>query len=244
MAVETRIGASPVSKTFGYDGMDRLTSVCFQAGSCPGGSDPFVRWSYDGVGNRLSEVRPSGTTSYSYDQMDRMLSAGATSYTYDRNGNQLSAGSRTFTYELANRLKTTTASGTTTTYTYDGDGKRLQASTGSQASAKTNFLWDVTGGLPELVLERNGNNALLRRYVNGQGRPVFMSTSASTSNYYHWDPLGSVRNVTNASGATQLTYDYDPYGAVRTQTGTLTNLVKFTGQYQDPTGLYHLRAPQ
>ena len=133
---ETRTGTSPVTKTFTYDQLDRLTGVCFQTGTCPGGGDPFIRWDYDGVGNRLSEQRPTGTTSYTYDQMDRMLTAGATSYTYDRNGNQLSAGSRTFTWDLTNRLKSTTASGTTTTYSYDGDGKRLQASTGSGATRK------------------------------------------------------------------------------------------------------------
>ncbi len=139
-----------MSKTFQYDAMDRLTGVCYLATTCPGGSDPFIRWTYDKVGNRLTEQRPTGTTSYSYDQMDRMLSAGATLYTYDRNGNQLTAGSRTFTYDLANRTRTTSASGTTTTYSYDGDGKRLQASTGNSPNAKTNFLWDTTTGLPQL----------------------------------------------------------------------------------------------
>ena len=241
---ETRTGTSPVTKTFSYDQMDRLTGVCFQAGSCPGGSDPFIRWDYDGVGNRLSETRPAGSTSYSYDQVDRLLSAGATSYTWDRNGNQLTAGSRSFTWDLANRLKTTAASGTTTTYSYDGDGKRLQASTGSGNNAKTNYTWDPNGALPMLVREASGNNGLLRRYVNSDSGPVFMSTTGSNAFYYHPDALGSVRNVTDTAGATQPTYDYEPYGTVRTRTGTLANFVKFTGQYQDPTGLYHLRARQ
>ena len=172
-----------------------------------------------------------------------MLSAGATAYTYDRNGNELSAGSRTFTYDLANRVKTTAAAGTTTTYTYDGNGIRLQASTGTQAAKTTNFLWDVNQGLPLLAREDNGSGTLQRRYVYGQ-RLIFMSTSASNAYYSHYDPLGSVRDVTSSTGATQLTYDYEPYGSVRTQTGTLTNFVKFTGEYQDPTGLYHLRARQ
>jgi len=239
---ETRTGASPVSKTFQYDAMDRLTGVCYQAGTCPGGDDPFIRWTYDPAGNRLTEQRPAGTTAYSYDGMDRLLLAGNTSYTYDRNGNQLLAGSRTLTWDLANRLRTTAASGTTTTYSYDGEGKRLQASTGSASNSKTNYSWDLSTGLPELVLERRGNNSLWRRYVNGLG-PIFMSTGTNAL-YYHTDLLGSVTNVTNASGATQLTYDYEPFGTVRSQTGTLTNLVKFAGQYQDPTGLYHLRARQ
>jgi len=112
-----RTGSLAQTQTYGYDANDRLTSVCFQAGACPGGSDPFIRWTYDKVGNRLSEQRPgAASTNYSYDARDRLLSAGATSYSYDQNGNELSAGSRSFTYDLANRLKTTTQATTTTTY--------------------------------------------------------------------------------------------------------------------------------
>ncbi len=242
---ETRTGASPVSKTFQYDNMDRLTGVCYLATLCPGATDPYIRHTYDGVGNRLTEARPStATKNYTYDNMDRLLTAGATSYTWDRNGNQLSAGTRTFTWDLANRMKTTTASGTTTTYSYDGDGVRLQASTGTAASAKTNFQWDVNNSLPMLAREANGSDSLLRRYVYGQ-RLIFMSTTSSNAWYYHYDPLGSVRNVTGSTGATQLTYDYEPYGAIRSSSGsTPTNLLKFTGEYNDPTGLYHLRARQ
>ena len=243
---ETTTGSAPVTKSFGYDQMDRLTSVCFQAGTCPGGSDPFIRWTYDGVGNRLSEQRPSGTTSYTYDARDRLLSAGATSYTYDANGNELAAGSRTFTWDLANRLKTTTLAPTTTTYTYDGDGIRTQASTGTTNQSKTNFTWDVNRSLPQVVREASGSNSIYRRYFYGTDL-LWMSTLENNSNafYFHYDPLGSVRNVTAQGGATQLTYDYEPYGTTRTQTGSSPpNLVKFTGEYEDPTGLYHLRARQ
>ncbi|MGH3809688.1 MAG: hypothetical protein ACRDRU_24310, partial [Pseudonocardiaceae bacterium] len=49
---------------------------------------------------------------------------------YDPNGNQTQAGIRSFTYDAANRLSSTTASGTTASYAYDGDGLRLRASTG------------------------------------------------------------------------------------------------------------------
>jgi hypothetical protein len=58
-----RTGSLAQTQTYSYDDMDRLTGVCFQAGTCPGASDPFIRWSYDGVGNRLTETRPTGTTS-------------------------------------------------------------------------------------------------------------------------------------------------------------------------------------
>jgi RHS repeat-associated protein len=189
---------------------------------------------------------PAGTTSYSYDARDRLLSAGSTSYTYDENGNELSAGSRTFTWDLANRLKTTTLSPTTTTYTYDGDGNRTQASTGTTSQSKTNFTWDVNLELPQVIRESSGSGGIYRRYFHGLDL-LWMSTLENNSNafYFHSDPLGSVRHVTAQGGATQWTYDYEPFGVTRAQTGSSpTNLVKFTGEYEDPTGLYHLRARQ
>jgi RHS repeat-associated protein len=240
-------GAVSSTTTYAYDANDRLTSVCFQAGTCPGASDPFIRWTYDKVGNRLTEARPSGaSTTYTYNGLDELTQAGTTAYTYDQNGNEKSAGSRTFTYDLANRLKTTATAGTTTTYTYDGDGTRLQASTGTAASAKTNYLWDTNRDLPRLALERDGNNALLRRYVYGQRRIAMRS--GTSDYYYNYDGLGSVRNVTSSTGATQWTDTYEPFGAIRTETknvGTApSNFMKFAGEYVDPTALYHLRARQ
>lgn len=51
-----------------------------------------------------------------------------------------------------------------------------------------------------------------------------------------------MRAVTAQSGSTLRTYDYEPFGSTRAQTGTQENYHKFAGEYEDPTGLYHLRA--
>jgi RHS repeat-associated protein len=240
-------GAVSSTQTYGYDADDRILSVCFQAGTCPGASDPFIRWTYDAVGNRLTEDRPGAATlTYTYNALDQLTEAGATTYTYDHNGNQLSAGTTTMSYDLANRLSTLDSGSTTTTYAYDGDGGRLQASIGSQAADKTNYLWDIVNPLPMLALERDGANALLRRYVYGQ-RLISMTTGGSKY-YYHFDTLGSMRNLTSSGGNTHWTDTYEPYGAIRTETknnpSAPTNLMKFTAEYNDPTGLYHLRARQ
>ena len=70
--------------------------------------------------------------------------------------------------------------------------------------------------------------------------------SGGSTFYFAYDGLGSVVNLTNASGATQWTYAYLPYGGVRTETKNATqapaNVLRFTGQVLDPTGLYQLRA--
>jgi len=246
----TAVATADGTINYAYDALDRLTEACF-APSCPGSSDPFIRYAYDDVGNRRTETRPSGTTTYTYNDSDQLTSqsgpGGTVSYTYDANGNQTGAGNRSFTYDLANRVATTMAGGTTITYTYDGDGKRLQVSSGTQASSKTNYLWDPNGALPLLVREADGKDVLLRRYMYGADL-VSMTTGAG-SFYYHYDGLGSVANLTSATGTPQWTYTYEPFGSIRTElrndSAAPTNLMRFTGELFDTsTGLYHLRARQ
>ncbi len=237
-----RTGGVSQTQVHTYDVNDRILSTCFQAAACPVGSAALVTWTYDKVGNRLTEKRSSTTVTSTFNTADQLTAAGSTNYTYDSNGNQLTAGTRTFTYDLANRLKTTVSGSTTTTYTYDGDGVRQQTSTGTAASAKTNFVWDINQGLPQVALERNGSNNLQRQYIYGLKR---IRQTVGTASYYHTDQLGSVTNTTSASGASQRTWSYEPYGVIRTSTGSSpTNFVNFTGDYLDPTGLYHLRARQ
>src|SRR5207245_4224032 len=189
------------------------------------------RWTYDAVGNRLTEARPSGTATYTYNGNDQLLSAGATTYTYDANGNETQAGTRTFSYDAANQLTTTRAGNTTTTYTYTGDGLRVSASTGPQAAATTNFGWDIVGPIPQIAAEEDGNSSLLRTYLYGLNR-IAMATGGA-SYYYHYDQLGAAINVTSSAGVTQWTDTYDPFGAIRTATKNVSkapaNFMTFTG---------------
>jgi len=240
----TTITGSGGTTSYGYDNRDRLTSVCLK-NKCPSPNDPFIRWTYDPAGNRLTEARPGNTTTYSYNADDELTAVGSTTYSYDANGNQTAAGSRSFSYDLANGLASTTNAGSTTSYNYDGDGKRLQAVSGGTT---TNYLWDINQDPPQLALERDSSGTLLRRYLYGAAR-VSM-TSGGSPFYYHYDGLGSVANLTSATGIAQWSYSYEPFGTTRTQTqgtGTTppTNLMRFAGELIDTdTGLYHLRARQ
>ena len=241
-----RSGGISSTTTYGYDANDRLTGVCFQT-SCPNQNDPYIRWTYDQVGNRLTETRPSGTTNYTYNADDELLNAGSTTYTYDANGNETSAGTRTLSYNAANQLTSTTGGGTTTNYSYDGDANRLSASTGGGPSQTTNYIWDTNGSLPQLALERDGHNTVIRSYLYGVHR-IWMATGGSVY-YYLYDRLGSVVNLTSSIGATEWTYSYEPFGAVRTQTqndpNAPANPMQFTGELLDTaSGLYDLRARQ
>ena len=235
-------GTNPALYT--YDARDRLTSVCFQSSTCTRRTDPFIGWTYDPVGNRKTETRGVGgtVTNSTYNEDDQLLSAGTTNYSYDHNGNQTQAGSRTFSYDAANRLVSTTSGSTSDTYTYDGDGNRL---TDTAGGSTTKYVWDTNNALVQLALERDGSNTMIRRYTFGADTISFTTTTASF--YYHYDRIGSVVNVTNASGVKQWTYSYEPFGTARTATGVNgapANPLRFDGEYLDSTGLYNLRARQ
>jgi RHS repeat-associated protein len=239
-------GAVSSTTTYGYDGNNRLIDACYQL-TCnenPGSNDPYIHYSYDGAGNRLTEARPSGTTTYNYNNQNELLSAGSTSYSYDANGNEHTAGARSFTFNAANQLVSTTSSGTTTNYTYDGDSNRLSSAT---SGTTTNYLWDTNNTLPQLALERDGSGNILRSYLYGIRRVSI--TSGGNPYYYLYDALGSVVNLTSASGAAEWTYSYEPFGAIRVQTqndpNAPSNPMQFAGELADPSnGLYDLRARQ
>src|SRR4029079_1308405 len=99
------------SFTYGYDALDRLTTVT------PSGASQLFGFTYDKVGNRLTSVTSGATTSYTYPSTSHRLSslsgAQTLSYTYDANANQSAAGSVTWAYGGNNRpISVTTASTT------------------------------------------------------------------------------------------------------------------------------------
>jgi RHS repeat-associated protein len=219
----------------------------------PAPGDTFTSWTYDPLGNRLTETNYLGTKTYTYDAADRLLSVSGpgtsqtVSYTYDRNGNQTAAGPNTFTYDLADRLVAATVGTSTETYTWAGDAVRLSARSGNGPSNTTRFIVDRSFALPQLAIERDGNDKTLRRYTYGLDL-LAQTTPTKGPYWYHHDGLGSVSDVTSTSGVSLSWAEYTPYGAPRASASASQapqNFFRFTGEYQDTsTALYHLRARQ
>ncbi len=254
--VTTTRGTTQTTDTYTYDPADRLVGNCIDTTApCTPAAAKRITYTYDPVGNRLTQDRVGtattpGTTNYTYNPADQLTETtgpdGTTSYTYDPDGNQTTAGTTNYTYDLNNKLTQATIGTTTTSYTYDGEGKRVTRAT--NGTLDTRYHWDPTGPLPELALERTGTNTLISRYVQGPTGPISTTTGAGTF-FYHRDAIGSIRAVTNASGADQWHYDYDPYGeeraTVKVASTAPANLVQYAGEAIDTeTGLYHLRARQ
>jgi RHS repeat-associated protein len=105
----------------------------------------------------------------------------------------------------------------------------------------TNYVWDSTFALPQLVLERDGTGTTLRSYAYGSQR--ISLTNAAGTFFYGYDALGGATGLTDSAGDLAATYSFDPYGAERASTGSVDNPMRFAGEYQDTgSGLYNLRA--
>ena len=132
-----------------------------------------------------------------------------------------------------------TVSGTTSN-TYDADGRRIQQKTGS---ATTNFLWDCgCTATTNVLLETDVTGAAQARYTVAGGEVVAQTKGSATSYLLH-DGQGSVRTLTNASGAVTESHVYDAYGALRDPSGSPSTRYLYMGQMLDAgTGLYNLRA--
>ena len=204
---------------------DNSSSHFVQARSYAGPGTDSVDATYSGGTNRQAGIavifkgaQPSG--------------GGPVSYGYDNNGNTVSRGSDVFAWDHRNRMTTSVVGGVPATYTYNGDGVRMSQTVGGVV---TNYNVDVLAPLP--VMMQDGTYS----YVYGLDLISAVDGSGSEI-YYTYDGLGSVANLTDATGAVTDSYTYDVFGEIRTSSGSTSNDWLFTGEQEDESGLYFLRA--
>jgi len=229
---------------YGYDNLYRLTSETIAGDThAMNGAANYV---YDPVCNRTQKTStlpgyPGGLSNYNAN--DQLATD-----TYDANGNTTASIGNGYVYDFENHL--IQAGGVT--YTYDGDGKRMSKTV---AGVTTHYIvdpqsptgypqvvqeWVVNGwpsvyayGLEQLSRQRNYYDYKQGQWVNEQV-------------YYVHDGHGSVRALTDATGAVTDTYDYDAFGNLLNSTFTgaaaTPNNYLFAGEQFDPDlGLYARR---
>jgi RHS repeat-associated protein len=229
------------TETFGYDALNRLTSV---SGPAP------KTYAYDSIGNLTSK---SDVGTYSYGAKPHAVTAttGAVNatYVYDANGNLQSGNNRELAYTSFNLPSRITQGSVTTTFTYDADRARTVQTTASETTVYLNPRWDL-GGHYEKTTKSSGV-VEHKHYLYGSSGPVAIYTlksdGASTTRYLHKDHLGSVDTVTSETGAVLERYSYDAFGKRRLPNGTDGAVVPatthhgYTGhEHLDEVGLIHM----
>ena len=236
------------SQLFAYDANGRLALECTttaEAEACPEEGEATTAYTYDQVGNRLTEQTGPESTTYAYDAADQITTATTgetnTTYDHDADGNLTFDGATTYTYDAPGHLRSADTGEGTYAYTYDADGNRTTASLDGQLQRTST--WDILHPLPQLISEHDGTGALTATYTyNPHGQIQTQNHTAAGFQQYHRDWHGSVADTTDGTGAPQHQYAYTGFGAAEHTTpaeDAPANPFTYISQYDEPgAGLY------
>ena len=209
-------------------------------------------YNYD-VANRLSNW------SYAANIYTQSFPIQTDTYTYDNNGNRLTkqavlTGQETtpqqtnYAYDFENRLTALNytnipnITGTQTdSFAYSGEGLRTQA---VRNTVTENYLYDGSN----VLVRRNSSGATTKLYTRGLdfggGIGSLISESYTSNNtpvtqYYDYNDLGSVADLTTSAGAAVSDYSYDAFGNLFTpQASSDFNRYLFsTKEFESRSGL-------
>jgi RHS repeat-associated protein len=151
-------------------------------------------------------------------------------FTYDANGNMTSDGTRTFEWDGKNQLIAVNVGSHRSEYTYDGYRRRVRIveRESGAVQSETRGVWCGT----ELCEDRAADGATITRRSFPYGVQV-----GGAQRYFVTDHLGSVRDVTDASGALLARYAFDPWGRRTVTEGSDVTDVGLSGHRQATGGL-------
>jgi RHS repeat-associated protein len=223
--------------TYDYDALYRLTGETITGD--PDSANGAVGYTLDAMGNRLTRMSTLAAvppTANTFDDNDHLSGD-----SYDLNGNTSASGANTYAYDFENRLKQMNPG--SVSILYDGDGNRVGL---TADGTSTTYLVDTTNptGLAQ-VLEEIVGGVVKRVYTYGLTRvsqSQLMNGSWATS-FYGYDGQGSVRFLTNSTGAVTDRYTYDAFGNQLVASGATSNVNRYMGEAFDPSlQLTYLRA--
>lgn len=237
-------GASPAKESYQSDALDRLTQLSDANGATE------QAFSYNLTGDRLSKtLAGQSTLNYGYQGGTHQLTlVGSASRSVDADGNTTAMLTPNGTqvqlvYDDRNLLTQVQSGGSAiANYQYNGQGIRVWRTITVPSAGQAATVYDALG---------TGNlygeyfAADYREYLYLNGIPVASAMDAGRQApgimYLHADGLGSVRAVTNQTGAVTALWPWqnNAFGD-QAMTGASTYYLRFPGQYYDvETGLHY-----
>jgi RHS repeat-associated protein len=225
----SQIAETAQTRNFGYDNLDRLTSV---SGSTT------ENYAFDAVGNRTSSQL---SATYNYQPFNRLTNTVTTSYVYNANGNMTqktnASGTTQYYWDYENRLKQVILpNGQNVVYKYDALGRRSERNVNNSTSW-TKFTYDGQ----DVILDQNSDGTSVT-YLNGAGIDnKIRQTVNGQAQYFLSDHLGSTNALTDATGAVIASTSYDSFG--NATNANFPTRYQFTGrEFDSLTGLQYSRA--
>jgi RHS repeat-associated protein len=254
--IQSSAGASPAISSSSYNNVNQLASLTGNSGPMRFRGTLDSTGTVTVAGSPATMISHTNFTGYAnVSQGTNVVSVVATDYsshsrtnnyqiivtnngvaetlTYDLNGNLSSVVTATSTnayqWDAANRMVQITQLSTNnpqliSKFTYDGLGRRVQdIELQNGVSVSTNkFVWCGV----ELCEQRNSTGTIVTRRFFGEGEQI-----SGTNYFFTRDHLGSVREMTDNTGAIRARYDYDPYGRRTKLQGDLDADFGYAGMY-------------
>lgn len=196
---------------------------------------------YDDNNNRTSFTKSGTTTTYSYDNQDRLTSDTVYNYVYNANGeltsktNTLTSGTTTYSYDVFGNL-TGAAWPSTTAASRSIDAMGRPSKLVNWSSGERRLIYDAEGRIVGIVSGNTGQ--ISKRFIYGSKKniPDYYVDYSQGKNFYRIisDYLGSPRLIINLSSNTvSATMEHDPFGMVITDTSPGSIMFGFAGGLLD-----------
>lgn len=227
----------------GQKGLDYLTSANYNVGN--GSAET---WTYDAAGNRLTDSA-TGSTLWTYDDLNNLLTSPGLTYLNDVLGNRLSNSVTSQTWDQINRMLSFTGSNAVkTSYSYRSDGMRVCKSDTSGNS--TSYAYDGEMGFEDV--EVGGSNPGTTDYaIGGRGveRLAFTSGSNTSVSYPVFDGHGNMTATISESGSSYSSGNsrsFDAWGNIRNSDSSGDPKGRYCANLghkaDDENGLIYMRA--
>ncbi len=215
------VDANPGGNNFIYDGAGRLVHAWVpghelaygftDTGTCGSGASTTAGQN----ANRTSLVDNGRTTTYCYDQADKLIGssdAASNGATYDGHGNATKLGTGTpvsFSYDSSDRHSGTTEGAVSVTMHRDVQGRLIDRT--SSVSGTVRYGYTGSGDSADLVLNAAGK--VIERLVALPGGVVLTQRTAGRQVWSFPNVHGDVMVTASDAGTrTSPTLNYDPFG--------------------------------
>jgi len=180
-----------------YDALNRLTKKDIQT---PAGERSITDYTYDAVGSLLSASNGSGSVSFVYDALNRVVETAQTlggktytiGYAYDAVGNRVAMatpwGRYSYAYDALNRVTgIVNPQGITVSFGYDAVGRRTSKKvfkTAPELLAESNYVYDAAGQLLNITNKAGGKVVAFANYeYDAAGNRVQKEDQDGTTRY-------------------------------------------------------------
>jgi RHS repeat-associated protein len=151
--------------------------------------------------------------------------------THDLNGNTLNDSTNSYTWDARNPL--VSADSNAASFAYDPFGRRVGK---TLLAGSTNFLYDGANPVQEL-----SGSTVTANLLTGSLDERFLGTTATDTDNYLTDALGSTVALTGTTGSSEAEYSYGPFASMSI-TGSTTNSYNYTGRETYGLGINYYRA--